>query len=375
MYNKNQPVRVLQIAGTLAPGGIESFLVNLHEHMDLSRVTFDYAVHAQAEGAYAERVKAMGARVYLLPRLSHDPAGNLREIGRLVRENRYDVVVRNTPNAMITPQLIAAKKNGAGTVLHAHASLDPMKAAHFAGRLLVDRAADVRVACSEAAGRWMFGKRTFTLMKNAVDLGKFAYRAEAEARIRDEFHLEGAHLYGAIGNLRPEKNHRYTLEVFRKIKDADDAAVLLCVGDGALRPEIEARIRELHLDDSVILAGMRNDVADIMCALDVLFFPSLFEGMPVTLIEAQASGLPVLLSDRITRDAEVTKGLMTYLSIDGAPELWAEHAAGKMAEINAAQKPSMRIQQTQTIAEHGYDIERMAGEYRDMIVRLATERR
>lgn len=360
----------MHIAGTMAPGGIETFLVNLHGHINPERMTFDYAVHAQAEGAYAERVKALGGRVYLLPRLSSDPAGNLREIGRLVRENRYDVVVRHTPNAMITPQLIAAKKNGARTICHAHNESDPMKAAHYAGRLLMNRAADARIACSENAGRWMFGSKPFVVMKNAIDSSKFAYRREGEERIRKEFGLESAHVYGSIANFRPEKNHAYLLEVFRLIKDADPDAVLLCLGDGPLRQEIETKIPEKGLEESVILAGTRSDVADVMCAMDVLLFPSVFEGLPVTLIEAQAACLPVLLSESITRDVEITDGLLSFYSIDKAASDWAEKAAEMMREALSHPKQERRIPQTERIAAHGYDMAAMCEAYQDLIAKL-----
>lgn len=371
---RNTPIRVLHIAGTMAPGGIETFLVNLHGHIDPSRMTFDYAVHAQADGAYAKRVKELGAQVYLLPRLSSAPLANFKEVGRLVRENRYDVVVRHTPNAMITPQLIAAKKNGARTICHAHNESDPMKAAHFAGRLLMDRAADMRIACSEGAGRWMFGNRPFVVMKNAIDVANFAYRTEREERIREAFGLKHAHVYGHIANFRPEKNHAYLLEVFRFIKDADPDAVLLCLGDGPLRPEIEAQIREKGLDKRVILAGTRNDVADIMCAMDVLLFPSVFEGLPVTLIEAQAACLPVLLSENITKDVEVTDGLLSFYSIDVPPADWANKAAAMMRETLSHPKQEYRIPQTEKIAAHGYDMATMCETYQDLIEKLALDK-
>ena len=368
----NTPVRVLHIAGTMAPGGIETFLVNLHGHIDPARMTFDYAVHAQADGACAKRVKEMGGRVFLLPRLSSDPAGNLKEIGRLVREMRYDVAVRHTPNAMVTPQLLAAKKNGAKTILHAHNESDPMKAAHLAGKLLMNRAADARIACSEGAGRWMFGNRPFVVMKNAIDIPAFAYRPEREEGVRKELGLDGAHVYGSIANFRPEKNHAYLLEVFRLIRENDPDAVLLCLGDGLLRPEIENAVREKGLEGCVILAGTRNDVADVMSAMDVLLFPSVFEGLPVTLIEAQAACLPVLLSETITHDVEVTEGLLSFLPIDVSPSVWAAAAAEQMEKACSTPKMTARAQQRDAIAAHGYDMETMCGAYQDFIEKLMS---
>ncbi|MBR0172844.1 MAG: glycosyltransferase family 1 protein [Lachnospiraceae bacterium] len=370
--HKHAPIRVLHIAGSLAPGGIETFLMNLHEQIDKERFAFDYAVNQLSEGDYANRARALGGNIFVLPRLSSHPVSNLRSTGRLVRDNRYDVVIRHTANAMVTPQLLVAKKNGAKTILHAHNESDPMKAAHVAGRLLMGRAADARIACSEGAGRWMYGRQPFVVMKNAIDIRKFAYSAEGEARIRKEFRLGEAHLYGSIANFRPEKNHAYLLEVFRLIKDSDPDAKLLCLGDGALRASIESAIREKHLEDSVILAGTRADVADVMSAMDVLLFPSLFEGLPVTLIEAQAAGLSVLLSENVTKDVVVTDGLVSYLPIDVMALVWAKEARVLMSDALARPKQEKRIQQTETIAGHGYDMKTVSKQYMELAEALVT---
>lgn len=368
--DRTAPIRVLHITGMLSPGGIESFLMNLHTHIDRDRLTFDFAVHMRTEGDYGERMEALGGSVCLLPRLTADFAGNLREIRRLVTEKRYDVVVRHSPNAMITPQLLAAKKGGAKTVCHAHNETDPKKAAHYAGRLLMNRAADACHACSEGAGRWMFGNRPFTVLKNAIDIEAFRYRPDGEARIRAEFGLGQARIYGNIANFRREKNHLYLLKVFRLIRERDPEAVLICLGDGALRGEIEEAVREQHLEDSVILAGTRGDVADMMSAMDVLLFPSVFEGLPVTLVETQAACLPALVSDRVTKDAEVTERLLRFMPIDGAPDTWAKEALRMMEETRAEEKVTRRVPQTASIAAHGYDIRKLAERYADLMEAL-----
>ena len=373
----SEPIRILHVVGAMYPGGVENFIMNLYRHINRERFQFDFIVHSRREQDYVPEIVSMGGRVYELPRLTRHPVSNLRQIRRLVRENHYPVVVRHTANALIAPQLLSAKRGGAVTVCHSHSSDDPQVLLHKAGRLLLPAAADVRLACSEQAGRWMYGEEyragmlsfeegtpgrlqetgTFRVIRNAVDIGRFAYSEEKRLRIRREFGLEGKHLYGNVANYIEVKNHPYQLQIYREIIKRDSDAVCLCVGEGEKRPQIEAQIREMNLQERVILTGLRSDVDALMSALDVLIFPSIFEGLPLTLIEAQAAGLPMLISDAITRDVVVTQGLVEYRSIQEDPALWARRALEM-----AAQKRDRTCQRA-GIAAAGYDLDALTAWY------------
>ena len=357
----SEPIRILHIVGAMYPGGMENFIMNLFRNIDRTRFQFDFIVHQQKDKDYTEEIEKLGGRVYLLPRLTRKPFSNLHRIRRLVRENHYPMVIRHTANALVAPQLLAAKSAGAVTVCHSHNETDPQLRLHRIGQRLMRRAADIRLACSEKAGHWMYGDQSFEVIHNAIDIPRFAYHESKAAKIREEFHLEGRHAYGNIANFIASKNHSYLLRIYREIIKLDPDAVCFCLGEGDLRPQIEEEIKELHLEKRVILTGIRGDVPDFMSALDVLVFPSRFEGLPLTLIEAQAAGLPSLISDTITGDVIVTEGIVQQLSIELDPKEWAERA------VLLAKEQSDRTCPYESIAAAGYDIRQLVQWYQEFI--------
>ncbi len=364
-----EPVRILHIVGAMYPGGMENFIMNLYRHIDRERFQFDFIVHQKGENDLCGEIESMGGRVYLLPRLTRDPIRNLREIRKLVRENHYPVVIRHTANALAAPQLAAAKSAGAVTVCHSHNETDPQAALHRAGRILMRHAADVRLACSEKAGRWMYGDQNFQIIHNAIDMEQFRYEEQKALPIQKEFGLEGKHVYGHIANFIASKNHEYLLRIYRGIVDLDPSAICFCLGEGDLRPQIEEQIHELELEKHVILTGIRKDVPNFMSAMDVLIFPSKFEGLPLTLIEAQAAGLPSLISDTITSDVVVTEGITERLSIEEDPMIWARRAV-ELAGKSAAGSGTGRTCQRESIAAAGYDIEQLTEWYEEFLQKL-----
>lgn len=352
-----EPVRILQIVGSMHPGGIENFVMNLYEHIDRERFPFDFVVHKQQDGDYTERIKELGGQIYVLPRLTKHPVRNLCGIYRLVKQNHYRFVIRHTPNALIAPQLLMARLAGAHTVCHAHSETDKQKLFHVLGKLLLKWAAERRIACSVNAGKWMFGSSSYEIVHNAVDISKFRYSEEKEQAVRTEFGWKNAHVYGHVGNFVWSKNHILMLHIFKEIRKKDPDAVLCFVGQGTLRNEIVEEIGKLGLEDCVVLTGVRKDVSALMSAFSMLLFPSVYEGLPLTLIEAQAAGLPCLISDTITKDVIVTEGLIEQYSLDEPAEGWASKAVGMVQEKHD------RECQRERIARAGYDIDSLVQWY------------
>ncbi len=355
----SKPIRVLHIVGAMYPGGMENFIMNLYGYIDRSQIQFDFVVHARKENDYAEQIEMMGGRLYELPRLTRQPIQSLRGLYRIVKDNQYPIVIRHTANALVVPQLMAAKLAGAKTICHSHNETDPQKLLHKVGRLFMNVAATKRLACSEKAGKWMFGKRSYEVIHNAIDIHKFEYKEEKAKKIIEEFHLEGKHVYGHIANFIESKNHIYLMSIFKEILERDSDAVCFCLGEGDLRPKIEQEIKRLGIGDRVILTGIRHDVECFMSCFDVLVFPSIFEGLPLTLIEAQAAGLPCLISDTITKDVIVSDGLVEMASIDVAPQYWAERAIALVQQS----KGKSRACQQEKIASYGYDVQALAKWY------------
>lgn len=360
-----QPLRVVHIVGNIAPGGMENFIMNIYGQIDRSKVQFDIILHVRMEEDYVEQIAEMGGTVHLLPRLTRRPFSNLRQLYRIVKDNQYKIVIRHTANALVTPQLLAARLAGAYTICHSHNETDPQKLLHRIGRLLMGIAAKERFACSPKAGIWMFGRKKYTVIHNAINIAKFQYSSKAEQKIREEFGLKNQHVYGYIANFKESKNHVYLLSIFQELLKLDAEARLFCVGDGELREEIETQIKRLGLEERVVLTGMRQDAEDFMSCFDMMIFPSKFEGLPLTMIEAQAAGLPCLMSDAVTPDVIVTQGLVETESLQNGPQIWAKRAFEMAGRIPAVSKAAGRVCQYESIAKAGYDAKSLAKWYED----------
>jgi glycosyltransferase involved in cell wall biosynthesis len=361
-----ETIRVLQIVGVMDPGGMENFIMNLYEKMDKDKIQFDFVVHMRRDNDYVELIRQMGGKVYELPQLTKHPLRNLKAIYHIVKANNYPIVIRHASNALIAPQLLVAKMGGAYTICHSHNETDPNKFLQKLGRVLMQLSVNDRFACSEKAGKWMFGNKPYKVIHNAIDIDKFEYSPDKAKTIIEEFKLQGKHIYGNIANFRESKNHLFLMEIYKEILKIDSEAIFFCLGEGNLRSMVEEKIKSLGLEDKVILTGVRFDVENFMSCFDVLIFPSLFEGLPLTLIEAQASGLPCLISDTITKDVVVTNGLINYESINKSANIWAQRAV-ELREF-ADNKSLNRTCQRNEIAKAGYDCDVLAKWYGDYLI-------
>ena len=366
----NEPIRILHIVGAMYPGGMENFIMNLYEKIDREKFQFDFVVHMRKEKDYGEQIEKMGGKVYVLPRLTKSPWKSLKQLYYIVKKNQYKIVIRHTANALIVPQLLVSKMAGAKIICHSHNETDPMKGIHKMGRLFMKAVTDARLACSWKAGKWMFGGMDFKVIPNGISLSKFIFDLQKGDKIRREFNLKDKNIYGHIANFIESKNHGYLLEIFKEITKLDEKAILFCLGEGDLRPEIEKRIEELDLGKKVILTGIRHDTDAFMSAMDLLIFPSLFEGLPLTLIEAQIAALPAIISDTITEEVVVTKDLIYRKSIREQPEKWAKLAVS----IVKQREKNDRKCQKEAIQRAGYDICQIAKWYESFLVGLIEER-
>ena len=304
--------RILHIVGNMAPDGMSNFIMNIYRRMDRSRLQFDFIVMGEKHPNYHDEIAELGGRVFRIPRMAKHPVAHFREIKRIVRQGGYELVFRHTDTCTVAAELIAARLGGAKKVIpHAHSTraLHPVWNALM--RPLLNLAATERFSCGKAAGDWLFGGAPYRIVHNGIDLERFAFDKEKREAVRKEYvHLKDSLVFGHIGNFFAAKNHGFLLEVFSEIKKKQSNAVLLLIGDGELRGEIEEKIRTLELSGSVKLLGERNDVDRLVHGLDCLIFPSFYEGLPIALIEAQASGLPVVYSDVISDEVRLTEQML-----------------------------------------------------------------
>lgn len=327
--------RLLCIVGSMNAGGAETFLMKMYRQLDKSKYQMDFAVAVLEKGHYDDEILSMGGVIHHIVPKSKGFIKNFNSIRRIVKENGYRHVLRTSQHSLSALELLAAWLGGAkvrvyrssnsNTTTGSKKQLILHKICGFMPRCF----ANVRIAPSTEAAEFMFGKGCVckgkaSLLHNAVDLGIYRYDPDARAHHRSQLQVEDKLMIGHVGRFNQQKNHSFLLEIFAQITAQRPNAVLLLIGGGELEQNIRQKAERLGIADKVIFAGVRSDVPELLSAMDVFVFPSLYEGMPNTVIEAQATGLPCVIADTITREANIT-GLVQYLPLNNV-QTWAEAA-------------------------------------------------
>ncbi|MBO4990069.1 MAG: glycosyltransferase family 1 protein [Clostridia bacterium] len=343
-------IRVAQLFVENGYGGIEACILNYYRHIDRTQVQFDFFVDREDGLLKREEIEKLGGRVIVVPSYRHlfSYVSTLKEI---FKRERYDIVHVNM-NALSVFALYAAKKAGIGVrIAHSHSTSSPRERKKtFLKNLLrpfSKRYATHRFACSVRSGCWLFGERSFRLIPNAVELDAFSFREDKRKEVRERLGLSDAFVVGHVGRFAPQKNHAFLIDVFSELQKRKSNAVLLLLGDGQEREAMEEKIEKLFLSDRVLFLGNKENAADYYSAMDVFVLPSLYEGLPVVGIEAQANGLPCFFADTITKEAKLTKGV-SFFPLEKGSAYWAE-------EILKHSKREMDV-----TLDDAYDIEQQA---------------
>lgn len=357
--------RLLCILSNMNAGGAETFLMKIYRQLDKTKYQMDFCLNTPDKCLYEDEIVKMGGKIYRIPSKSQNRKAFEAQLTDVVKSGGYKYVLRITSNAMGFMDLKIAKQAGA-KICAARSSNSSDGAgwkpwlAHRLGRFLYGRYVDVKFAPSDLAARYTFGGKAYragkvTILHNAVDLGVFHYDDNGRQAIRKEFGIaDDTLLVGHVGRFMAQKNHSFLLNIFAEMIKQQPNTKLLLVGKGELERELRAQVATLHLTDKVIFAGVRLDVPQLLSAMDVFVFPSLYEGMPNTVIEAQATGLPVVLADTITKEADIT-GLLEYRSLTEPAGDWAK------AVVNKTQIE--RTDHTKAFVDNRYDIQSVVEQF------------
>lgn len=323
--------RVLMIAAALRIGGAEKVAADIGLYVDPEQYEIHYVVFGDEIGAYEPELEARGCRVFHMPEPSADYAVYLQNLKALIQTYHYDVIHAHTMFNIGWAMLVGSQCGVPVRVAHAHSSLAGhggvrVRLYETAMRRLILRHATDLVACGVEAGERLYGKQVFAqkgqLILNGIDTQRFAYNAEKRAAMRRVLGLEDRFVIGHAGHLAAVKNQMFLLDLMPSVLNRCPEACLLLLGEGEDRPALERKIRELRLEDHVHLTGNVRNVPDYLNAMDVFAFPSLYEGMPLSILEAQANGLPCVISERVPKDVFVTD-LLQPLPLE-APRAWVE---------------------------------------------------
>lgn len=344
----HEPKRILQVVTYMGRGGIETMLMNYYRHMDRTKVQFDFLVHRDFKADFDEEIEALGGRIYRIPPMNPLKPSYWKALDDFLRAHPYEIVHCHL-NYKSGVVLAAAKKAGVPVrIAHAHTagmSAGFSKFARIVMKPLIPRTATHYFACGKAAGDAIFCGKPYDLIANALDASALRFNTHTREQMRRELELGDAFTVIHVGRFGDEKNHAFLLDAFAEVLKTEPSARLLLAGDGPLRTDMEQKAAALP-EGSVRFLGVRNDIPDLLQAADIFAFPSIFEGLPVTMIEAQAAGLPCIKSTTVTDECIVTD-LVTSLPIDDSKS-WADAILAK--------KDTPRIDRLADIQHSGYDI-------------------
>lgn len=343
-------------------GGIEKFVHTLYgilkEEHRVDFITVDQKI------PFEDEFKKNGSKIFRITPRYVSVRKYKRDINKVFRMGHYDILWFNKTTLSSIDCLRAAKKNGVAKIIcHSHSSQNMggkfTMLMHQMNRRKIDRYVDQKIACSPEAAEWFFGKKqeNVILFRNAVDIKKYEPNQEVREEMRRELGVDHKFVMGHIGRFSPEKNHKFIIDIFQKTAEQTDARLLLC-GDGALKEEIQNYVKEKALEDKVLFLGIRNDINKVLQAMDCIVFPSVFEGLPFALVEAQAAGVPCVVSDTVSPDAGITK-LVTFMSLQDPVEKWSNTILNY--------KEYQKVSKEEELAEKGYSLDEMKRKVKEII--------
>ena len=357
MVKKEQPIVVAQIIGKWLGGGVEAVVMNYYRHIDRSKIQFDFICDEDSTNIPYKEIESLGGRVILIP--SYQKAFKYHmELKKILRNNKYKIVHSHI-STMSFFSLCAAKFAGVPIrISHSHSTTNKREKKKHILKIILKRFSKIfannYMCCSELAGRWLFDNKTYDngkvyLLNNAIDLDQFKYNEKLRKEKRKELNINDSTLViGHIGRFVEQKNHRFLIDIFNEIHKKEKNSILLLAGQGPLIYEIKEKVELLGLTDCVIFLGQRKAVSELYQVFDIFCLPSIYEGLPVVGIEAQAAGLPCILSSDMTKETKILQNTI-FISLEKNANFWAN-------EILKAVKNNIRKDTRNLMSNSGFNI-------------------
>lgn len=365
-------IRILCVFGKLDRGGAESMCMNLYRKIDKTKIQFDFVKHTTEKCAFDDEIVSLGGNIYVAPRFKvYNILQYCKWWKKHLKMHPEHQIIHGHFYSISSVYFKVACKLKRVSIGHSHTAISYSTGKSIKNILKVlfcknaEKLSDYRLACSESAGKFLFPNKDFYVLRNAIDTDKFIYNNDIREFIRERLNIDESNIVICIvANIRQPKNPLGVIEIFRHINKYNPNTRLLWIGDGPLRAEFEQKVKEYDLNDRVTLLGIRDDTHNILQAADVFMLASFFEGLPVSAIEAQASGLPCLLSDGISKETDIT-GLCKFLPIENK-ELWSQ----AVSDIDFKNRPNTK----EKIVAAGYDVETTAKWLQEFYFSIIKER-
>lgn len=357
-------LKILHVVGIMDRGGTEALIMSLYRSIDRKEIQFDFVVHDHKRGEYDEEIEELGGRIFYIPRyrgVNH--FAYVKEWNTFFESHPEYSIIHGHMRSTAAIYLKIAKKHQRIAIAHSHNTGSRgnilEKIVKRVMQYPICYVADYFFACSTKAGIWLFGKNVcrsdrFQVLNNGIDSQKYIFDEDTRNKKRRELGIEKQFVIGHIGNFSHQKNHSFLIDIFEEIYKRNSECLLVLIGGGELKlqQEIQEKANRKGIKENVKFLGSRADVNEILNAFDLFLFPSLYEGLGIVAIEAQANGLVCILSDVIPREVEVTEHV-EFVSLKESAAFWAERAL-------AYQNNCIRSNMEEKIHEAGYDIREIA---------------
>lgn len=370
------PIRVMQVVGRMMGGGVEATVMNYYRHIDKKRIQFDFVVQSDSLMVPKEEIESLGGRIFV-PSYSN-PIAYMHACNRIFKST-HPLIVHSHMNTISVFTLRAAKYAGVPVrIAHSHSASNPKELKTVVKNMLrpLSRMYPTDLAaCSNYAARWLFGAKAINkdqvhIIKNAIDLHVFRYDSTARQSLRNIIGAnEDTVVVGQVGRLCFQKNQQLTLRAFSELLTMVPNSLLVFIGTGEDKAKLQRKAEDLHISQRVRFLGIRSDVYSWYSAFDVLAFPSKYEGLGMAAVEAQATSLPVVVSDKVTNEAFIEKRLCHQISLNENPISWAESFLSA-AKTKSGSRTNLDI--TKALKEAGYDISHEARNLQNWYEDLAT---
>lgn len=364
-----KPIRILHIVPNMQAGGLETLIMNIYRNIDRTKIQFDFLVHYTGDYFYDEEIKKLGGRMYKLSvRNDNHFVKYLKDLDSFFKNHKEYKIVHGHMESLGQFYFRAAKKHHVPVrIAHSHNSATENTIKGKIKRILLRRykvyATDY-FACSEKAGKFMFNNKEFTVLKNAIIVDNFTFNENDRQQLRRELGLENKLVIGHAGRFCEQKNHKFLIKIFRDVVRSDKNAILLLIGEGETFCRVQEQVSEYGLEGNVQFLGVRKDIAKLYQAMDCFVFPSLFEGLGIVAIEAQCSGLPVVASEVVPKEAAVTKQFC-YMSLDNTSKEWAD----TILKVSRSERKA----EVDKIRSAGYDVRDVASFLQQFYLKKYTE--
>lgn len=346
---RDEPIVIAQIMGKWIGGGVEAVVMNYYRHIDRNKIQFDFICDEDSTNIPYDEIEELGGRVIIVPPYQHIGA-YLKKLKQIFKENKYKIVHSHI-NALSVFPLYAAKCAGVPVrIAHSHSTSNKKEWKKTLMKNMLRPFSKVfatdYMCCSELAGRWLFGNKTYDegkvyLLNNAIDVEKFAYNEEVRKAKRKELEIaDDTFVIGHIGRFVAQKNHIFLIDIFNEVHKEKENSVLLLVGQGPLENEIKEKVNRLGLSDSVKFLGQIDDVSELYQAFDLFLLPSLYEGLGMVLIEAQCAGLPCVASTEVPDVAKINSNFI-FIELQDEVNVWNKEIL-KLSESTEERKDAFK---------------------------------